>query len=143
MDALTDVLKTVHLTGSLHFRSELSAPWGMAVPASDSAQFHVVRRGRCWLMRDGDNTHAPLLLEAGDLVLLPQGSAHALVDDPRTPPVALSELVERYAPQDGAGPMVLGGGGDAVTLVCGYFQFAAGDVHPLLSMLPPLIILRG
>ena len=49
VDALTDILKSVHLTGSLYYRSELSAPWGMSVPKTDAAQFHVIRRGRCYL----------------------------------------------------------------------------------------------
>jgi len=147
MDALTDILKTVHLHGSVYCRSELTAPWGMTLPASDWAQFHVVRRGRCWLLIEGEDAdgapQSPLLLEAGDLVVLPKGTAHALVDDPQTRPEPLMDLLARHMSEDSKGPLTFGGSGDAVTLVCGYFQFQAGAVHPLLSILPPLITLRG
>ena len=47
MDALDTVLETVRLRGSLFCRSELGAPWGMAIPAAGGASFHVLRRGRC------------------------------------------------------------------------------------------------
>ena len=92
VDALASLLETVHLGGSLYFRSELGAPWGMNVPASREAQFHVVRRGRCWLL-PSDGSFDPQPLDAGDLVVLPHGSAHILVDDPATPPVPLADLL--------------------------------------------------
>ena len=147
MDALTDILESVHLTGSVYCRSELTAPWGMSIPQSETAQFHVVRRGRCWLVFEDDPQFEPMLLEVGDVVLLPQGHAHALVDHPDTRPVPLADLIARHVAKledtAGNGPLVHGGGGEAVTLVCGYFAFDAGSVHPLLGVLPPVVFVRG
>jgi AraC family transcriptional regulator, alkane utilization regulator len=143
MDALTDILKTVSLQGSVFCRSELTAPWGIAFSAGDAAQFHVVRRGRCWLSVDETgHVDPPLRLDAGDLVMLPKGQAHVMRDDPRTPPTPLMQLLRRDSP-DSCGPLVFGGGGESVTLVCGYFRFLSGVVHPLLSILPSVVVLRG
>ncbi|MEZ4387168.1 MAG: AraC family transcriptional regulator [Candidatus Krumholzibacteriia bacterium] len=148
MDALADILNTVHLSGSLYCRSELTAPWGMAVPRGETAQFHVVRRGRCWLVLDDDaHPREPLRLEAGDMVVLPTGSAHRMVDDPATPTIPLDQLIATLLPTatatGPAGPLVFGGRGEPTTLICGYFRFAAGAAHPLLSVLPAVVYLRG
>lgn len=147
MDALAELLETVHLRGNLYCRSDLRAPWGMALPASDRAGFHVLRRGRCWLLPPEAADWEPLLLEAGDLVVLPRGDAHVLADQPDTPALPLVELIERQAAAGeacGVGcPLRLGGDGDRVDLICGYFGFDRGTAHPMLAVLPPLIVLRG
>ena len=53
MDALSEVLSTLHLASSFYCRSELSAPWGLAFPAGEVAMFHAIRRGTCWAIVDG------------------------------------------------------------------------------------------
>ena len=98
MDALTDILETIHLRGSLYCRSELGAPWGMAIAAGSDAQFHVVRRGRCWLRLTTEPDTAPILLEAGDMVVLPRGHAHQVSDHPDTPVLPLEEFLRCQAP---------------------------------------------
>ena len=52
-DVLTDVLRSVHIQGSLYCRSKMSAPWGFRVPRRDTATFHVVTGGQCWLDVEG------------------------------------------------------------------------------------------
>jgi AraC-like DNA-binding protein len=143
MDALSELLKTIHLIGSVYCRSELSAPWGMALPTSDAARFHVVRRGRCRLRFDQGSETPPILLEAGDVVLLPKGDFHILSDDIATPAEPLMELLTRHLPPDTCGPLTFGGGGEKVTLICGYFQFDTGVAHPLLSVLPKVLSVHG
>ncbi len=147
MDALADLLNTVHLSGSVYFRSLLSAPWGMEIPASQTAQFHVVRRGRCWLLPTDASTFPAQHLEAGDIAVLPRGDAHILADERDTPPVPLQELVpcdlEDPTPQPAAEPLIMGGGGAQTTLVCGYFKYDSGAAHPMLSVLPTVLCLRG
>jgi hypothetical protein len=49
-------------------------------------------------------------------------------------------------PKDPPGPLAFGafgGGGERATLVCGYLSFAHGSVHPLLSVLPTIVTVRG
>lgn len=144
VDALTDILKTVHLKGSLYYRSELTAPWGMSVPASEAAQFHVVRRGRCYLSMPDENRE-PLVLESGDLVLLSHGPRHDLVDSPSTKPLPILDILSHVGRTcaDCHVPLKYGGSGAEAHLICGYFEFENGHVHPLLSVLPDRIVIRG
>ena len=39
-DILTDVLRSVHVHGTLYCRSKMSVPWGFQVARRDIASFH-------------------------------------------------------------------------------------------------------
>src|SRR5262245_54718452 len=97
-DVLSDVLGTLRLQGHVFCATQFSAPWGLLVPRSDLAHFHVVDRGEGWLRLQQDRT--PIALAPGELVILPHGSGHVLSDRPTTRPVRLDELLAR---QSGAG----------------------------------------
>jgi AraC-like DNA-binding protein len=112
----------------------------MQFDAMDVAQFHLVRRGNSWLQMEGMD--GPLLMASGDLIVLPHGHAHILSDHPDTRPVSLLEWLKERKP-DERGPLIIGGEGAPSTLLCGYFQFDRGEVHPLLSVLPPFIYIKG
>lgn len=165
MDVLTDLIDTLRLRGTAYCRTELTAPWGLALPASEIAHFHVVQQGSCWIQLDGDAVGTRLL--AGDLVVVPHGRGHRLVDDPASAAVALDDLIgpRRAAPAGaphrptataatsaaGAGrhvaaarPVIRHGGGGALTgFICGAFHFERRGDHPLLGVLPGLIHVRG
>lgn len=50
MDVLTDVLNIMHLQSHVKYCMQLTAPWGIRVPAFDNlAVFYVVTRGSCYL----------------------------------------------------------------------------------------------
>ncbi|HSG39651.1 MAG TPA: cupin domain-containing protein, partial [Thermoanaerobaculia bacterium] len=136
-DVLTDVLSSLRLRGRLFCRSELSAPWSLALEPGDFAHFHVVERGGCWIHLTGDDRPRPLA--SGDLVVLPHGQGHTLSDRPDRPPVPISKLLEGAKNQDGRALIQHGGGGAETALVCGSFRFEGSAGHPLLSLLPPLI----
>ena len=116
MDVLTDVLGVLHLTSRVYCRSELRAPWGLAMPPARHLAFHVIDQGRAWLRRDG--AAEPVALKAGDLVVLPRGSGHQLVDHPDT----LRQSLISLQASPGCPRLQLGGDGQATTLVCGYFR---------------------
>lgn len=137
-DALSDVLQLVRLSGCVYFMSDFHAPWGMAMPESGVAQFHLVVRGQCWLRLDGERR----LLSAGDVVVFPFGDAHDLSAEPagatRPGPDVLAEI------QAGATPFPAGGNGAADTrLLCGHFEFDRAQRHPLLQAMPRLIHVAG
>jgi AraC-like DNA-binding protein len=67
-------------------RIELRSPWAFCVSETIRTAFHVVLEGACWLCPAGS---PPLRLEPGDLVLLPHGARHMLVDDPSMPPLEM------------------------------------------------------
>jgi AraC-like DNA-binding protein len=75
--------------------------------------FHVVLEGACWLVR---NAGSPLLpLGRGDIVLLPRGARHMLVDDPSIRSLEMPSLRARtpdHICEDGNGrrSLLLSGG---------------------------------
>ncbi len=139
MDALSEVLKTVHLESAVCRRIELSAPWGWQMESYDGAVFFVITRGSCWLEADG--LEIPLPLAGGDLVVLPRGQRHALRDDPKSPDVEGQDGL--VAADEALQAFHLGGSGRSTTLVYGRFHLEEPTVNPLLTALPPLILVRG
>ena len=139
-DVLTDVLETVRVGAACYGRVEASAPWGIGVAADEQdAKFHVLLSGECWLDVEGQDA---IHLSGGDLVALPHGHAHALRDLPGSPIRPLTELVT--APSGKCqSSIITGGDGASATLVTGSFHFEDRRNNPLLSVLPPVIVLPG
>ncbi len=138
-DALSEVLAELRLSGVSYCRTEMTAPWGIEVPADEGAVFHFVAEGGCWLRTA---SLPPQRLAAGDLVLLPRGAGHALVDDPdgaARPVRALSRepIGERSFRLRG------GGGGAGALLVCCDLGFEQSSVHPLLQLMPEVLLVRA
>ncbi len=141
MDVLTGVLRMLHLTSQLYCRSELRAPWGLNMPPSRRMAFHVVDRGGAWLRHEGEGELTALA--AGDLVVLPHGGGHQLVDHPST---LAQPLLELSTDGSSCPRLQLGGSGPATTLVCGYFYLeeeGGWEDQPLVSLLPSLIHIKG
>lgn len=136
VDPLGEALHFLRMTGTFYCRSELTAPWGLAMPAMQGCLwFHVVTTGRCWLETSGG---APLCLQPGDFALVPHGAGHRLWTEPgvATPDVVglPQELVsERYS------LLKYGGGGAATTLICGVVRFDHPTAYPLIQLLPGVI----
>ena len=140
MDVLSQILRTLKLFGSLYFRTDLSAPWGLEVPLDAQAvRFHVVVQGTCWLRLA--RASQAVRLTTGDLALVPHGQAHQLSDANSTPCRPLLDVLQeqQFA---GHGVLQYGGGGALTQLVCGYFGFDSEASHPLLESLPEPLILR-
>jgi len=140
MDVLTDVLETVRVVAACYGRLEATAPWGIRVKPGEDAKFHVVLEGHARLIVDG--VEEPIDLGAGDIVALPHGHAHSLIDDPSIPAQPLEELLV-CRPRGDSGVLRVGGGGSSSTIVSGRFRFEDRKNNPLLSVLPPVITLRG
>ncbi len=138
-DVLTTVMDAVRLRSRVFCRSELKAPWGMALKRSDYAHFHVIERGGAWLRIAGKE---PVALAGGDLVVVPHGTGHTLADSLVTKARPLADMAGHRASEGGCVVMRGGGAGAETQLVCGSFRFERRDAHPLLELLPPLIHLR-
>src|SRR5512139_1013637 len=119
-DVLTTVMDAVRLRSRVFCRSELKAPWGMALERSDYAHFHVIERGGAWLRVEG---REPVALAGGDLVVVPHGTGHTLTDALATKARPLLELAGRRTGQSGGAVMRTGGEGAETRLVCGSFRF--------------------
>lgn len=145
MDALSDVLRVIRLSGGVFLDAAFTAPWcvssrvgpedcpGRQLPSSVVA-FHYVVEGR---MRVQGNGKA-LELGAGEMVLLPRNDPHLLASDAGLPPMDPEPLVQQV--EGGLMRLECGGGGAATRLVCG---FVGADVrrHPLFDALPTVFAL--
>lgn len=140
MDVLSDVLASLRLRGGVHFRCEMTAPWGMEVASAPSADFHLIVRGNCWVQTP--ERKEPIAVQAGDLIAFLHGGAHRLMAAPGTPTRPVGQIIGE---QDLShyGPVIHGGGGQPATLLCGYFEFDRDTLHPLVASLPSFIHLRG
>ena len=142
MDVLNDIFETVQLQGNFYFRTDFSAPWATTVPPyARAARFHHVVQGRCWVRVEGME---PLMLEAGDFILIPNGASHILADKPTDAAPPLETVLEAVGYRGEA--LLSIGSGDpqaATQLVCGHLTFGTGADHPLLRALPPFIHITG
>lgn len=130
MDVLTDWLREIVTSEVVLSRSRVTATWGMQIAKEDGPMFHIITEGTCWLKRVGE---APLRLFQGDLVLLPQGLDHELVDDPGSKSEPLKQFLAR--------PSFPLTGSTTTTLICGVYRSSAHVVHPLLSAVPSVVYL--
>jgi AraC-like DNA-binding protein len=137
MDVLTDVLETLRARAACYARVAAHGPFAFALSESENACFYVALEGRASVSVDGELIE----LGAGELVLLPHGTAHSVHDRPDTDARPLSELLsfcDRRAPAT----LELGSGGERAVLVCGRIVLDDGAHHPLLPVLPKVIALR-
>ncbi len=135
-DPLGETLHLLRLTGTLYCRSELTAPWGVAMPAfEDCMLFHVVTAGRCWLEVEGE---APRLLQQGSLALIPHGNGHCIRSSPTGEVVPLFDIpVEKVS--DRYEIMRYGGAGELTHLTCGVVRFDHVAGRQLIALLPRVL----
>jgi len=136
-DPLSDVLDMLQLRGEVFGRSELVAPWGVAFPEG-IARFHLVERGSTWLRATGATR--PIEISAGDLVMLANGTGHALTSTPDANGITLQDPFSD-CPE---GEVVrIGRGEPQTTLVCGTFSLDLVASKALLAALPPVLVVAG
>jgi AraC family transcriptional regulator, alkane utilization regulator len=147
VDLLSDLLGTVHLSGAVLFRAELSEPWAIAVPdACDMAgvlpiptehvvPFHVVEAGSCWI-EAGDGER--VWLAPGEAVLVPYGVAHRLGGREETALAPVGALLPE-PPWSDAPFLRHGGRGAATRIVCGFVHCEELLFNPFLRGLPVLL----
>ena len=135
-DPIGETLHLLRLTGSLYCRSELTAPWGIDLPAFDGCMmFHVVTAGHCWLEVEGDE---PRLLQQGSLTLVPHGNGHCIRSKPTDEAVPLFDIpVEQIS--DRYEIMRHGGGGELTHLTCGVVRFDHIAGQRLIAQLPGVL----
>ena len=148
LDALSDVLRAVRLTGAVFLDAEFTAPWCIGEPSGvevcaahiPDAQhvviYHLITEGGCEIAMTGG---APRSAQAGDLIIIPSGEVHALGSDLSRPRVDGARLILQGSPD--VAPQVRHGGGGALTrIVCGYLACEAGMFDTILAALPRLMI---
>jgi AraC-like DNA-binding protein len=154
MDALSDVLRAVRLSGAFFFDVHARAPWvaetplGRSVvnsmfPGSDHLiSYHLLMEGSCWLEIEGEQ---PIRMEAGDIVVLPHGDTHVLATEigmRKSPQMSLYRRPEsgNFMP---ARIQVGSDTGEPAHFVCGFLGCDSRPYNPLLTSLPRMIHVRN
>ena len=139
MDTLSLILDDMHFDGVVFASSVNAPPWSWRLAVDGLGCAHVITRGQAWLIRDGAE---PLLLETGDLIVLPGGVPHLIQDRPNTSaqPRDLLPLMAR----DLSGSRL--GGEDtpqSCHLISTHARFDVNMAAPLVKALPPVLHVRG
>lgn len=146
MDALSDILRAMRLSGGAFLDAEFTAPWCIAsriepedclpympVPRRLVA-YHFIVEGALVLQIDGA---LPLSAEAGQLLVLPRNDAHLLGSAASVPPANANALIQPGA--EGQPARIRHGGGGARTrILCGYLGTDDMD-NPLFLSLPAVM----
>lgn len=148
-DTLSDVLKTVRMTGAAFFSVSAKAPWvaeqltrevvlPMILPGAEHMiSYHVVTEGSCYAsLFDGESYE----IKAGQVVVFTRGDPHVMSSEPGM----RAEPMPRDALPPGT-PLpfhaTFGADGPASTkLVCGFLACDAHPFNPLIENLPRVMI---
>lgn len=145
VDAFSEILSRVRLTGAVFFTAEFSAPWGFTMPASNVMAaklapgashivlFHLLIEGRSAVeMLDGRR----IALGPGEIVIFPDGDAHCMSSggDAKLP-FPNYGISAKVKARDLC-PLRAGGGGEISRFVCGYMTCDPDLCRPILNGLP-------
>jgi AraC-like DNA-binding protein len=147
MDALSEVLRVVRLNSAVFFNARFTAPWCFSSPAAASVMqtlhpgaeqlvvFHLLTEGSCHVEVEGQ---PPVLLNAGDVIIFPQGHAHLMASTPGVQPAAPADLtaILRRRPR----MLQYGGGGEPTRFICGYLVCDPRLCRSIFLALPPVVV---
>jgi AraC family transcriptional regulator, alkane utilization regulator len=149
-DVLSDLLASMHLSGTVLFRAEFREPWSVITPdagalcrllpvrAGHVIPFHLIAGGVCNI---GMPEAEPVLLREGDAVLMPYGDSHTLCGNEIAAPVPVGRLLPQ-PPWTDIPVVGHGGTGARTSIICGFLQYDELLFHPILRHLPPLVHVR-
>jgi AraC-like DNA-binding protein len=145
MDAFSEILSGVKLSGAVFFTAEFSAPWGFSTPnttvlaatvAPDAAHlvlYHLLIDGNA-IVEMGDGQMVSL--GPGDIVIFPHGDPHHMSSGGGlTRPFPNYGITPKIKARD-LTPLRAGGGGAVSRFVCGYMSCDPHLSRPILNGLP-------
>ena len=163
-DALSEVLRSIRLRGTVFFQLQGRLPWvvespptseiaSMVIPGAEHVMaYHVVTRGSCWVGVIGEK---PALVHEGDIVVFAHGDRHVLSSAPH---MRAQKAVDPHLFPSRAGPpffvdvhgdqptlVAPDGGGQSgrAVLVCGFLGCDVRPFNPLIASLPRLLVARA
>lgn len=131
-DVLRDVLETLHFRGSIFFRSELAAPWGMSLSRIESPRFHIAVSGECYVGSEETNA---VKVNSQDIIMIPKGGSHWISDKPGReliPSLKAADACELNTPMFQDGEITN-------SLICGVIHFDQDMSHPIFDALPSVM----
>lgn len=156
IDVLSDMLRSVRLTGAMLFLVEASTPWVSWAPRAEALRrvvlpvsqhlisLHIVTHGGCWAGLTGAPSQR---LESGDVLVIPHGDAYYLADPPEAERTYGHDEAVAFFRDMAAGklpPTVNEGGNgpDKSQFICGFLGCDLRPFNPVLSTLPRLLCVR-
>jgi AraC-like DNA-binding protein len=156
MDILSDVLRTVRLSGAIFFEVDAYAPWVSEAPAASQLapmampeaehviEYHVIAEGTCWgAVVDAES--APVFLEPGSVIVFPHGDAHVLSSAPGMRATVDLSIFGTAAERESL-PFHIehpGPGAERVSLICGFLGCDLHPFNPLIDALPSCVHIPG
>ncbi len=152
-DPLSEVLRTVKLTGALFFVVDATSPWGVEVPRADLfgplilpraqhiVSYHIILQGSGYASIPGMK---PMRFAAGDVIVFPHADPYAMLSRPNQKPELTPDTSLDFFREMAAGrlPFTIeegGGGADRAKFVCGFLGCDLRPFNPLLGALPRLL----
>lgn len=149
MDVLSEVLKSVKLSGAVFFNGEFSAPWCFSSSPTAAKEhflsgkghlviFHLLTEGRAYARLPGGRKEE---LAAGDIVIIPHGDTHLLGNGTPEKPVDSFRTFAKHVAK-GLKVVHFGGGGEITKFVCGYLSCEPRLSEVLLAGLPRVLVVH-
>lgn len=136
IDPLSDVISFLKPHTYVAGGFNLGGDWALQFETHEGIKYFAVVSGRCWLAVEGEEM--PILLEADDCVLLPNGRRFRMARDLSFEATHISELPES---DWRGGVATLNDGGDTL-IFGGHFAFSGEHTKMLLGSMPPIMRLR-
>lgn len=136
-DPLSEIVTLLQPEAAFSKISSAAGPWQVRRVEAGRPFYGVILEGACRLAIEG---REPLILEAGDFLLIPASSGFAMSSAP--PPERDIDSVPTMLP---SGEYRLGrpDGPPDVRMLVGYCTFGSPDAALLVSLLPELVHVRG
>jgi len=153
VDALSDVLKTIRMTGAVFFRVSARAPWvaqqlpretvlPMILPGAEHMiSYHIVTEGQCFANVIGGESIA---LKAGQVIVFTRGDRHVMSSEPGMRLIPLTRFANDGAPENVPFTATFGNTGPITAkVVCGFLACDLSPFNPLLENLPSILVADG
>jgi AraC-like DNA-binding protein len=143
MDILSEILNGLQSEGIITGRFTMGAPWGFVKNAVNGAPFRIATGSPFWIrVHDA----APVLIEPGDLAILPHGDEHIMSSEPNIVGPKFDDMMTSMGIDPSPSrPLAFRAGGDGPVsdLYTGIILYRDHRRNTLLQMLPPLIHIRA
>lgn len=148
-DALSQILNSIGISGSLLLKEEYSTPWAVSVPSSNQlntllktslglrvATFHLVERGQLHVkLDDGDE----VIVDEGEMIVCFSGQGHTLFQGKSETVIPFQEIMAGteniYRPEEHMRD-------SSTSLICGIFLLHDTKLNPLIATLPTTLKLK-
>ena len=152
-DALSDIMRSMRISGSVLLNEDYAPPWGVTIPSAERLRtvmkldsgvrvvaFHVVKRGYIELTPDTRRNEDPVTVESDEMAICFGGLPHRVSQGVDTKSVSAESLLT-----GGENPFQPDAKSKArsASLMCGVFMMRNLELNPLFSSLPAVLHLSA